>query len=158
MTTSPKGLIVSAGKLAKPEKVGGQRRQIAQDLLGRLELVDRPVAVGSHLDDDAQPFAPAERHPDAQADIGRRRRLGDVVEQAVQRQIEGDAQDGHIFSDRSRHFSEKQACSSHDRRLLKLSTKTVDNFVNYFRANTLSNGRVRVLSRCRNNGQNTKPF
>ncbi|MDE1544484.1 hypothetical protein PTW32_03560 [Dechloromonas agitata] len=52
---------------------------------------------------------------------------------------------------------EKQAGSIHDGRLWELSTKTVDNFVNYFGALALSHGPVRSLLLCRNIEQSTKP-
>jgi len=100
-------LVVSAGKPAEPEKIGRKRRQIAQDFASRLELVERPVTVVADLDNDAQFFAAAEGHPDPQADIHLAGRGAQIVEQAMQRQIEGNAQNGHGFSGRSRHFSEK---------------------------------------------------
>jgi hypothetical protein len=42
--------------------------------------------------------------------------------------------------------------------LFKLSTKTVDNFVDLFGELAPSHGAVRILSLCRNIKQQTKPF
>jgi len=42
--------------------------------------------------------------------------------------------------------------------LLKLSTKTVDNFVDFFGELAPSHGTVRFLSLCRNIEQQIKPF
>ncbi len=88
-------LIVSTGKLAELEKVAGKRRQIAQDVTCRFQLRRGPVAAVHHLGNDADSFTLSKRYPNPEADVGRRSRRRRIVEQAMQRQIEGDTEDRH---------------------------------------------------------------
>jgi len=55
-------------------------------------------------------------------------------------------------------FPQKLVAQDQFRPLLKLSTKTVDNFVDLFGELALSHGAVRILSLCRNIKQQTKSF
>ena len=93
-----RGLVILAGKFAEGKKIRRQRLGIAQDFACGFQLRFRPVALVADPDNHADPLtAPAvpERHPHPQADFCGRRVFRPIFEQAMQGQIESNAQNGH---------------------------------------------------------------
>jgi hypothetical protein len=91
-------------------------RMIAQDFPGRLQLPIRPFALLDHGDDDTDPFAPPERHPHPQADIGGRRFRPGI-------------RTGDAGADRGRRADGHDGPENSWGSAFHLSTKAVDNFV-----------------------------
>ena len=120
-------LIVGARKPAKLHEIGRQRRQVTQDGAGRLELGSRHFARGSDLDDNADALPAPEGYAHPEAGIGGSALLAQVVEQSMQRQVKGNAEDGH-----RRRGSEHREHQAHDRaRVFHSPGKPVDNIVDF---------------------------
>jgi len=93
-------LVIAAAKFRQRQPVRWQRRQSAQYLAGLFEFAGRLSATVDDRDDDTDLFAAAERHPNAAANILRPGIRRAVIEQARQRNIQGDSQNLHsCFSD-----------------------------------------------------------
>ena len=147
-------LIVGARKPAKLHEISRQWRKVAQNGPSRLELGGRHFAGGNDLDDDADPFPATERHTYPETRIGGTALLAQVVEESMQRQVEGNAQDGHWrqgVRDRGRQAHDP------DRVFCRLG-KPVDNAVDYWTGNRPNTGKSMLWRSNRNHTDTHKLF